>query len=65
MGKALSTYEEKMNAYRILVEKLEGKRQQRRPSRKLENNIKMDLREIRWSGMDWSHMTSSGLLWLS
>jgi hypothetical protein len=26
-----------------------------RPGRRWEGNIKMDLREIRWSGMDWIH----------
>jgi hypothetical protein len=37
---------EKMNAYRILVGKPEGKRPVRRPSRRSVDNIKMDLREI-------------------
>jgi hypothetical protein len=44
---------EKRNAYRILVGKPEGKRPLGRPSRRRVNNIKMDLREIRWNGMDW------------
>jgi hypothetical protein len=35
-----------MNAYRILVGKTEGKRQNGRPRPKLEDNIKIDLREI-------------------
>jgi transcription termination factor 2 len=38
------------NAYRILVGKLEGKRPLRRPRRRYENSIKMDLREIGWGG---------------
>jgi hypothetical protein len=29
------------------------KRPLRRPRNRRENNIKMDLREIRWGGMDW------------
>jgi hypothetical protein len=37
---------EKRKAYRILVGKPEGKRPLRRPRRKWEDNIKMDLREI-------------------
>jgi hypothetical protein len=44
---------DKRNAYRSLVGKPEGKRPLRRPRRKWENNIKMDLREIIWGGMDW------------
>jgi hypothetical protein len=35
------------------VEKSEGKRPLGRPRRRLVDNIKIDLREIRWNGMDW------------
>jgi hypothetical protein len=35
-----------------LVGKLEGKRSLGRPRRRLENNIRMDLREIGWEGVD-------------
>jgi hypothetical protein len=42
----------KRNAYRILVENPEGKRPLGTPRRRWVNNIKMDLREIRWDGMD-------------
>jgi hypothetical protein len=44
---------EKRNAYRILVGKLEGKRPLGRPRRKWVDNIKIDLREIEWDGVDW------------
>jgi hypothetical protein len=44
---------EKMNAYRILVGKPEGKRPLGRKRRRWLDNIKMDLREIGWDGMDW------------
>jgi hypothetical protein len=44
---------EKRNAYRILVEKPEGKTPLGRSRRKWEDNIKMDLREIGLGGMDW------------
>jgi hypothetical protein len=43
---------EKRNVYRILVGKPEGKRSLRRPRRRWEDNIKMDLRGIGWGGMD-------------
>jgi hypothetical protein len=35
------------------VGKPEGKRPLGRPRRRWVDNIKMDLREIRWDGMDW------------
>jgi hypothetical protein len=43
---------EKRNAYRILVGKPEGKRPLGRPGHRWVGNIKMDLREIGWDGMD-------------
>jgi hypothetical protein len=46
----------KRNAYRILVRKPEGKRPLGRPRRRWTDNIKMDLREIGWGGMDWIHL---------
>jgi hypothetical protein len=53
---ACSTNGEKRNAYRILVGRLEGKRPLGRPRRRWEDNIRMDLREIGWGGMDWIHL---------
>jgi hypothetical protein len=44
---------EKRNAYRILVGKSEGKRPLERPRRRWVDNIKIDLREIGWDGMNW------------
>jgi hypothetical protein len=44
---------EKRKAYRILVGKPEGNRLLGRPTLRWVDNIKMDLREIRWDGMDW------------
>jgi hypothetical protein len=44
---------EKRNANRILVGKPEGKRPLGRLRRRWVDNIKMDLRDIRWHGMDW------------
>jgi hypothetical protein len=40
------------NAYGILVGKPEGKRPLVRPRLRWVNNIKMDLREVGWDGMD-------------
>jgi hypothetical protein len=36
--------------------KPEGNRPLGRPRRRWEDNIKMDLREIGWAGMDWIHL---------
>jgi hypothetical protein len=43
---------EMRNAYNISVGKPEGKRPFGRPRRRWENNIGMDLREIRWESVD-------------
>jgi hypothetical protein len=53
---------EKRKAYRILVAKPEGKRPLGRPSRMCEN-IKMDLTETGWSGMDWIDLAQDRSQW--
>jgi hypothetical protein len=53
MGRTHSTNGEKKNAYRILVENPEEKRPLGRTKRWWVNNIKMDLRDIGWAGIDW------------
>jgi hypothetical protein len=42
-----------MDAYRILVGKSKGIRSLGRPRRRWVDNIKLDLREIGWGGIDW------------
>jgi hypothetical protein len=44
---------ERRGAYRALLGKPEGRRPLGRPRRRLEDNIKMDFREVGWRGMDW------------
>jgi hypothetical protein len=44
---------EKRNANWLLVGKPEGKRPLGRPRRRWVDNIKMDLLEIGWGGVDW------------
>jgi hypothetical protein len=46
----------------ILVGKPEGKRPPGRPRRRWEN-IKMDLREIGWGGMDWINLVQDRDQW--
>jgi hypothetical protein len=44
---------EKKNAYRIFVGKPEGNRNVRKPRRRWVDNIRLDLVEIGWGGVDW------------
>jgi hypothetical protein len=56
---------ESRTAYRISVGKPEGKRRLGRPKRWWVDNIKIDIREIGWGGVDWISLrigTSGGLL---
>jgi hypothetical protein len=57
------TWGEKRNAYRILVGKPEGKRPLGRPRHRREDNIKMDLREIGWGGMDCTNLVQDRSQW--
>ena len=52
MGLSSSAYGKKRYVYRVLVGKLEGKGQLVGPSHKLEDNIIMDLHEMKCGGMD-------------
>jgi hypothetical protein len=40
-----------------------GKRPLGRPTRRCRYNIKMNLREIGWGGMDWIHLAQGGDQW--
>jgi hypothetical protein len=53
---------EKRKAYRILVGKPEGKRPLGRPRRRWVD-IKMDVREMGWGGMDWIDLTQDRDQW--
>jgi hypothetical protein len=53
MDRECSTNGENRSAYRILVEKPEGKKPLGRSRCRRVENIKMDLRELEWDGMDW------------
>jgi hypothetical protein len=44
---------EKRNAYRLLVGKPEVRRPLGRPRHRLLDNIRMDLGEVEWGGVDW------------
>jgi hypothetical protein len=59
----IARMEKKINAYRILVGKPEGKRPLGRSRLSWVDNIKMDLNEIGWDGMDWMDMAQDRDKW--
>jgi hypothetical protein len=65
MGRACSTNGEKVNAYRTLEGKPEGKRPLGTPRRRWVDNIKINFREMewaRWTGLIWLRIGTSGRL---
>jgi hypothetical protein len=50
-------------AYRVLVGRPGGRRPLGRPRRRWEDNIKMDLQEVGWGGMDWIDMAQDRDRW--
>jgi hypothetical protein len=54
---------EKRNVYRLLVGKPEGNRSLGRPRRRWIDNIKMDLLEIGWGGVDWIGLAQGRYRW--
>jgi hypothetical protein len=53
----------KRNAYRMSVGKPEGKKPLGGPRRRWADNIKMDLGEIRWDGIDWIDLAQDRDQW--
>jgi hypothetical protein len=51
------------NAYKILVGKSEGKRPLGRSRCRWEENMRMDLTEIGWKGVDWMHLAQDMGQW--
>jgi hypothetical protein len=54
---------EKRNVYRLLMGKPEGKGPQGRPRRWWVGNIKVDLLEIGWGGVDWIGLAQDRDMW--
>jgi hypothetical protein len=63
MSRACRTHGAKRNAYRTLGGKPQRIRPPGKPGRRREDNIKMDLREIGWSGMDWINLVEDRYQW--
>jgi hypothetical protein len=49
--------------YQILVGRPKGRQPLGRPRHRLEDNIKMDLREVGWVGMNWIELAQDTDLW--
>jgi hypothetical protein len=54
---------EKTNVCRISVRKPKGKRPLGRPRRRREDNIKIDLRETGWVGVEWINLAQGSDQW--
>jgi len=54
---------DRRSVYRISVGKPERKRPLGRPRRRWEDNIKMDLQEVRSGGMDWIELAQDRDKW--
>jgi hypothetical protein len=54
---------EKRNVYMLLVEKPKGKRQLGRPRRRWMDNIRLDLGEVGWGGVDWIGLAQDRNRW--
>jgi hypothetical protein len=50
-------------AYKVLMGIPEGKRPHGRPRRRWEDNVKMDLQEVRWGDMDWIDLGQDRNMW--
>jgi hypothetical protein len=59
----MARMEKRRGVYRVLVGKPEGKRPLRRPSRRWEDNIKLDLREIGIDGANWIRLAQDRVQW--
>jgi hypothetical protein len=55
--------EEERKVYKVLVGKLEGKKQLGRPRRRWKDGIRMDLREIILGGVDWIRLSQDRDWW--
>jgi hypothetical protein len=51
------------NVYRDLMGKPEGKRPLGRPSRRWEDGIRIDLRDIGWGSVDWTQLAQDRDRW--
>jgi hypothetical protein len=55
--------EERRGAYRVLVEKPQGKRKLGRPRHRQEDNIKIETQEIGWEDLNWINLAQDSDRW--
>jgi hypothetical protein len=65
MGWVCSGVGEGRGVYRVLLGKPEGKKPLRRPKRRWEDIIKVDLQEVGCGGMDWIELAQDRNSWWS
>jgi hypothetical protein len=63
VGWTCGTHGEGRGVYRVLVGRPESKRPLERPRRRWEDNIEMDLREIRIDGANWIRLVQDRVHW--
>jgi len=63
MGWACGAYGRGEGVYRVLVVKLEGRRQLGRHRRRWVDNIRMDLQDVGCGYMDWIGLAQDGENW--
>ena len=61
----MARMEEGKGVHKVLVGKPEGKRPVRRPRRRWEDNIKMDLEKVGWDCGDWMELVQDRDSWRS
>ena len=54
---------DRRGAYRVLVGRPDRKRPIGRPRRRWDDNIKTDLQEVEWGGMEWITVTQDRDRW--
>ena len=54
---------DKRGTYRVLVGRSEGMRPLGRPRHRWEDNMKFDLQEVGWGGMDWIELAQDRDRW--
>ena len=59
----MASKDEGSNAYRVLVGKHERKRPRGIPRHLCEDNIKMNLKEMGYEGVDWTHLAQGREKW--
>jgi len=63
MGEACSAFGERSDVYRVLVGKTEGNKPLGTPRHRWDDNIKMELQEVGFGGMDWIELAQDRDRW--